>query len=525
MRQSQINDAIQQADAGLNSETNPLEPPGTSDSVRIASSFGVNHECIPIDHVTLGSLLFPEGCKPISSNETWQSLELDVNQLWLDIISRPILAAGEMVKILRRTQVGYYIGFQPLNSLFLEFGTEGLQKVPGSRADIFQNDFISMIEKRLMTRFMKKCYVGDVMGFPEEKEIEGGDQTQEEDDDSDVTFKEEMTEMKLTERLQKFVMYSIIFQSSLENTVNKMDGINAMRKYQQSIVAYDTKTPFLAMNYGTGELAQAFCRLCAVHGGTYVLRRGISALICDLKSDPIANEETPHVGILTSEHEVIGAKHIFINQGLLRNSSFESLTSSIRCQKTWRLMAILNNSIVREEHGGRVMITVPRGTIGNESSAVRIRQYDSTCNVCPKGMYVLYAETLDAEATESDLLTAVRQYVNYGEKQQGANSRDEINETQIQESTQQIGELDEINLDSMTLTSEEKPVAVWGISFCRNVGTESVNVAKGIIAVAAPENEIDCDSVIAEAEKCFRIVKPNDEFLPEQKDEESAEEI
>lgn len=508
----------------MNNESNHLEPVGTSDSVSIASSFSANHECVPIDHVNLGSLLFPEGCKPISSDEKWQAPEVGANQFWLDVIPRPILAAGEMVDILRRTQVGYYIAFQPLNSLFLEFGTEGLQKAPGSRADIFQNEFVSMIEKRLMTRFMKKCYIGNEISFPQDSEVEGGDQKEQEEIDTDVTFKEAMTEMKLTERLQKFVMYSIIFQTKFNHTLSKMDGVKAVRKYQKSIIAYDTKTPFLAMNYGTGELAQAFCRLCAVHGGMYVLRRGVSALVCDRKSDSIVSEESPPVGIVTSEHEVVRAKHIFMSQALLQNSSFDSSISSIKHQKTWRLMAFLNKSIVKEEHGGRVMITVPCGVIGNKSSGVRIRQFDSTCNVCPQGMYVLYAETLDEEATEGDLLTAVRQYVNYGEKEQVVDSSNTVNQAQTQENMQQGSEFDDDNLDSMTSTPDEKPVAMWGVSFCRNVGTESVNIANGIIAVAAPECEIDCDGVIAEAERCFRIVKPNDEFLPEQKDEERVEE-
>jgi RAB protein geranylgeranyltransferase component A len=38
-------------------------------------------------------------------------------------------------------------------------------------------------------------------------------------------------------------------------------------------------TPFLWPMYGSGELPQAFCRLCAVFGGVYYLDRPIEAFV------------------------------------------------------------------------------------------------------------------------------------------------------------------------------------------------------------------------------------------------------
>jgi RAB protein geranylgeranyltransferase component A len=40
-------------------------------------------------------------------------------------------------------------------------------------------------------------------------------------------------------------------------------------------------TPFLFTLYGTGELPQAFCRLCAVFGGTYCLKKKLESIIVD----------------------------------------------------------------------------------------------------------------------------------------------------------------------------------------------------------------------------------------------------
>jgi RAB protein geranylgeranyltransferase component A len=43
---------------------------------------------------------------------------------------------------------------------------------------------------------------------------------------------------------------------------------------------------FIASLYGSGELAQAFCRLCAVHGGLYMLRTGVDSFL--------SSKENPH---------------------------------------------------------------------------------------------------------------------------------------------------------------------------------------------------------------------------------------
>ncbi|CAN0435773.1 unnamed protein product, partial [Discosporangium mesarthrocarpum] len=40
-------------------------------------------------------------------------------------------------------------------------------------------------------------------------------------------------------------------------------------------------TAFITPMFGVGELPQAFCRMAAVHGAVYVLRRDIKAAVVD----------------------------------------------------------------------------------------------------------------------------------------------------------------------------------------------------------------------------------------------------
>lgn len=53
-------------------------------------------------------------------------------------------------------------------------------------------------------------------------------------------------------------------------------GVARLRQYLGAMGRFGA-TPFIAPLYGHGELAQAFCRSCAVHGGVYMLRTAPAA--------------------------------------------------------------------------------------------------------------------------------------------------------------------------------------------------------------------------------------------------------
>ncbi|KAG0722555.1 Rab proteins geranylgeranyltransferase component A 1 [Chionoecetes opilio] len=56
------------------------------------------------------------------------------------------------------------------------------------------------------------------------------------------------------------------------------EGLERTRAFLTSLGRYGT-TPFLFSMYGSGELPQAFCRLCAVFEGIYILRKPVSSLV------------------------------------------------------------------------------------------------------------------------------------------------------------------------------------------------------------------------------------------------------
>lgn len=517
---SQIDDLIDES-LSASQEDGPgvymHESPGLS---LIERQFGRDYRLIELPDLRLHEQLFPNGVHPIVLDRH-DSSGIPLNnrrKFWLDFVPHPILAAGAMVDLLVRTNVGHYIDFRALDGLFVEFSDpDGLQLVPGSRADVFQNRFISILEKRLLMRFVKKCYEGNE-DFGDGRALEGRPSSDAIDAGESRRFKDEMALMGLTEKLQRFLVHSIAFATGKEERISSTDGVNAVRLYQQSMVKFGTKTPFLYANYGSGELSQAFCRLCAVNGGVYVLRRGAAAFVKRTRIEGDDHEEidadrsrtTSTVGVVTTEHELIKCKNVFISRQLAERMNLGDRAADFQTGeiKVWRLMAIIDGSIVCDTGLKRIMVTVPRGTSGNENSAVRIRQLDDAVMVCPQGFFVLYAESIEPSGCERDVLEACRRYVDLSPNKIAANEeREGANRPLSHLEDPTTGE-DEM----LPCEAESKPRMLWGVTYLRKRGMRPLG-EEGIVLVSEADYGHDTDEVIAEAKRCFGVVHPVDEFF------------
>lgn len=467
---------------------------------QVHSKFTPQHAVHALNRKPLSQSLFPHCAHLLPITESLESEECSAT--YIDIIPRPIMSTGEMVQLLTRCSVGHYIDFRPLDTLFVQFYPHegGLQQVPGSRAEVFTNNFVSVLEKRLLMRFVRTCFekrhhdfvTTSTLGLSARAEKEELEHAEEAEDDH-TSFEDYMSDMRLTERLKTFMTHSIAFSAGSEHVLRK-EGVDAVYRYQTSIMRFGTRTPFLYPNHGTGELAQAFCRLCAVHGGTYVLRRSAAAVVV---ADRAEEEEAleRNVGIVTTEGELVSASHVFIPKPSSVEVGFD----------VWRIACVLDGSVLNGVERG--MITVPRGVVGNGSSAVRLRQLDASVMTCRLGRYLLYAETFEKGGTEDDVLNAVSAYVRMGPGDEDKSQ----------------GDTEQHESDAM---ADIKPRMLWGVCYKRGSladedgdGADAFVNGNGVVYVGEREDGIDADGAIAEAERCFSIARPGAEFFPERTDQ------
>lgn len=171
---------------------------------------------------------------------------------------------GKLVDLLISSNICRYTEFRAVDKVLTALNRK-LDIVPGSRADIFTKKNVSIIEKRLLMKFMTQCVEFD-------KSTDSGDEKNDfREFPDDGKFIDLMKQQRLNENLVHYILHSMCMGND-ETTFN--EGIERIRAYLTSIGRYGN-TPFLFPMFGCGEIPQCFCRLCAVFGGVYCLGRPI----------------------------------------------------------------------------------------------------------------------------------------------------------------------------------------------------------------------------------------------------------
>lgn len=224
---------------------------------------------------------------------------------------------GKLVDLLISSNICRYTEFRAVDKV-LTMLNGALDIVPGSRADIFTKKNVSIVEKRLLMKFMTQCMEYDLEESDEKNDFK--------EFPEDGKFIDLMKHQKLTDNLMHYILYSMCMGN--ETTTFK-EGIGRIRTYLTSIGRYGN-TPFLFPMYGCGEIPQCFCRLAAVFGGIYCLGHAVTEV------KVVASEEEQVVSFnfdsktITAKKLVHGLDsnvleteipHEFMSRGILITSS------------------------------------------------------------------------------------------------------------------------------------------------------------------------------------------------------------
>jgi Rab proteins geranylgeranyltransferase component A len=423
-------------------------------------------------------------------------------RVMIDLAPRTVLGAGALVDLLIQTGVGHYLSFRPLDATFLYFpdptgvpGAGRLERVPASRSDVFQSTFLSMIEKRLLVRFLKSAEPkGGAQREAGPSPSDGGGA----DDDDTLLFEDLMDRAKLTGNLQSFLRHCIAFTEDTApagpERVTARAGRGAVRLYLKSLMRYGTQTPFLYPNYGSGEMCEAFCRLSAVHGGTFVLRKRVDALVTGRRGPAGGADDGASAavcGVVTSDGEKLRAPHLFVSAGLLPRAAAEEAHDGSRRGTVWHFVCLLEEPAFPRD-GPRALAVFPRGCCGNGNATVRVLQMDGSAEVCPDGMFILSAETVGGRGCEQDIASVVACLVRLepegGERGGGSPPR-------------------------------ALPRVLWSVWYPREVFRSPPTrrpplFPDGLTVVHDVPVKVDASEAIAEALRCFRVARPTADFFP-----------
>ncbi|KAM6061724.1 rab proteins geranylgeranyltransferase component A 1 isoform 2-T2 [Chlamydotis macqueenii] len=301
----------------------------------------------------------------------------------IDLVSKLLYSRGLLIDLLIKSNVSRYAEFKNATRI-LAYREGKVEQVPCSRADVFNSRQLTMVEKRMLMKFLTFCL--DYEQHPDEyQEYENN------------TFAQFLRTQKLTPSLQHFILHSIAMVS--ETDCSTVEGLQATKKFLQCLGRYGN-TPFLFPLYGQGEIPQCFCRMCAVFGGIYCLRHSVQCLVVD-KDSGRCKAIVDHFG------QRISANYFIVEDSYLS----ESVCTNVCYRQISRAVLITDQSVLNTDSEQQVSIlTVP--PVDRGKPAVCVIELCSSTMTCMKDTYLVHLTCPSTKTAREDLEPVVQKLFN-----------------------------------------------------------------------------------------------------------------
>ncbi|XP_038020676.1 rab proteins geranylgeranyltransferase component A 1 isoform X1 [Motacilla alba alba] len=391
---------------------------------------------------------------------TYSQIVREGRRFNIDLVSKLLYSRGLLIDLLIKSNVSRYAEFKNATRV-LAFREGKVEQVPCSRADVFNSRQLTMVEKRMLMKFLTFCL--DYEQHPEEYQ-----------DYENSTFAQFLQTRKLTPSLQHFILHSIAMVSETESST--LEGLQATKKFLQCLGRYGN-TPFLFPLYGQGEIPQCFCRLCAVFGGIYCLRHAVRCLVLDRASGR-CKAIVDHFG------QRISANYFIVEDSYLS----ESTCTNVCYRQISRAVLITDQSVLNTDSEQQVSIlTVP--PLEPARAAVCVIELCSSTMTCMKDTYLVHLTCPSTKTAREDLEPVVQKLFN-------------------------------LNTEKETENEElEKPRVLWAVYFNMrdSSGVEKSSYAglpSNVYVCSGPDSALGNDCAVKQAETIFREMFPTEEFCP-----------
>ncbi|KAJ3225617.1 hypothetical protein HDU81_007768 [Chytriomyces hyalinus] len=339
----------------------------------------------------------PANTSPATSN----SLLKQSRKYAIEMAPKLIYSNGSLVQTMIDSNVSNYLEFRAVESVSLLWAG-AFDTVPCAKEDIFKNESIPLLEKRRLMKLLSKVTEPD----------ESSDAAQTIDPHASLPLLDFLVSQGLSERSRAILLFGVgqFLGTNEAETVSKADGFSTIKRFLESIGRFGA-TPFLSGVYGTAsEISQAFCRVCAVFGGIYML--GFKPLEIHQGSGAASNRYIIK-GLQSSDsdaNEADEASTITCEWIITSPSSAVEFDNVFKSLDSWMGPRPLSKRISR-----CVCVTETRLSVGepglfvippsqNGKNAIVGIQHSENTLVCPSGQYIVYlmAEASSEKSTAAE---------------------------------------------------------------------------------------------------------------------------
>ncbi|KAL1413328.1 Rab GDP dissociation inhibitor alpha [Vanrija albida] len=309
----------------------------------------------------------------------------------VDLIPKFILASGELTKILVHTEVTRYLDFKQIAGSYV-YRDGKISKVPSNESEAIRSPLMGLFEKNRARKFF--------LYLQQWKEDDPA--THQGFDANTQTMKELYTKFGLEPGTQDFIGHAMAlwFDDDYIERPAK-ETMERIILYTQSMARYG-KSPYIYPLYGLGELPQAFARLSAIYGGTYMLDKKIESINVD--------ESGKFTGV-TSDGETVKAKKVIGDPSYFGAGQDPVEGGKVRVletRKVVRAICILKHPIPGTDNADSAQIIIPQNQVGRKND-IYIASVSAAHSVAGKDVWLAIVSTIvETSVPERELLPGLQ---------------------------------------------------------------------------------------------------------------------
>ncbi|EJU00049.1 rab GDP-dissociation inhibitor [Dacryopinax primogenitus] len=294
----------------------------------------------------------------------------------LDQIPKFIFASGGMTDLLVHTDVTRYLEFKQISGSYV-YRDGKVNKVPSTEMEALRSPLMGLFEKRRARNFF--VYVQNWR--------EDDPATHQGLDLKKVPMKDVYAKFGLEPGTQDFIGHAMaLYLHDEYKEQPAKETVLRIVQYSQSMARYG-KSPYIYPMYGLGELPQAFSRLSAVYGGTYMLDKHVDEVLTDPATGKFigvrSGEETVKAKLVIGDPSYFGAGEM--KEGQKVRVMEEGMVV--------RAICILKHPIPGTEDVDSLQIIIPQNQV-NRQNDIYIALLSHHQGVCAQGVYVAIVSTV-----------------------------------------------------------------------------------------------------------------------------------
>jgi Rab GDP dissociation inhibitor len=284
----------------------------------------------------------------------------------VNLIPKFIMACGNLTKMLLHTKVTKYLDFKSVGGSYV-YRDGKILKVPATPEEALRSPLMGLFEKRRFRKFLMYINQYDEMK-PETHE--GRNLTK-------MTMKELYVEFGLVPETHQFVSHAMCLQLDEDHmTQPALMTVKELQIYCYSLSRYGT-SPYIYPIYGLGGLPEGFSRICAIHGGTFMLNQDI---------DEILMKDGAAYGVKTGNQMAV-AKMVIGDPSYFPPEKIRPTGLVVRC------ICLLNHPIPNTNNAESAQIVIPGPQVGRVNDVFVCCMGNALQTTAP-GIYVAIVSTL-----------------------------------------------------------------------------------------------------------------------------------